>query len=228
MDTEELLSDWGRPGVGQAVNGDSATLALIDMLKRSVVGTIRLKGKLEFAAADGAGIVYVNEEDERKIAFVDIGLRKVVKEVALSDCEKPTGIAYDGDDYLVISVCSNGVAKFVSAGTGAEIASLQVGGGADAVIFDEARHVAFFPSGNDGTLTVIAVQGPGKIKVSQTISTMAGSRLGAVDPATGNVYLPAAKFGPPAPPLKLPGLPQFPGMNPGTFEFLVIAPTTRK
>jgi len=37
-------------------------------------------------------------------------------------------------------------------------------------------------------------------------------------------YLPAAQFGPPAPPLKLPGLPELPGINPGSFEFLVIGP----
>lgn len=224
-DPDALLLE-PKSGLLIAVNGDSGTLVLIDAKRKSVVGTIRLHGKLEFAAADGAGRVYVNEASEKKIAYVDVGRRRVIKEVALGKCEGLSGMAYDPKDHLVISVCGDdGIAKFVSASTGREIASLRVAKGADAVIFDGARHVAFFPGGDDGKLSVVAVLGAGHIKVVQTIATMPFARLGALDPVTGNVYLPTGKFGPPAPPMKRPGLPEFPGMIPGTFEFIVVGPT---
>ncbi len=220
-DPDALLLE-PRSGLLIAVNGDSGTLVLIDLNRRSVVGTIRLHGKLEFAAADGAGRVYVNEETEMKVAYVDVALRKVIKEVPLRGCEGLSGMAYDSKDNIVISVCGDsGVAKFISASTGHVIASLSVAKGDDAVLFDARRHVAFFPGGDDGELTVVRVLGPGGIKVVQTIPTMPGARLGAVDPVTGNVYLPAGKFGPL---VKRPGLPMLPSMIPGSFEFLVVGP----
>jgi hypothetical protein len=42
--------------------------------------------------------------------------------------------------------------------------------------------------------------------------------LGAIDIETGNLYLPAAKFGPPKPPIP------YPSVVPGSFEYLMIAP----
>lgn len=223
-DPDALLLE-PKSGLLIAVNGDSGRLVLIDTNRKSVVGTIRLHGKLEFAAADGTGRVYVNEASEGKIAYVDVARRSVIKEVPLKNCEGLSGMAYDPDDHLVISVCGDsGVAKFISASTGKQIASLRVAKGADAVIFDGARHVAFFPGGDDGQLSVVAVLGAGDIKVVQIIPTMPFARLGALDPVTGDVYLPAGKFGPPAPPMKRPGLPAFPGMIPGTFEFIVVGP----
>jgi DNA-binding beta-propeller fold protein YncE len=219
-DPDALLLE-PKSGLLIAVNGDSGTLVLIDPTKKTVVDTIQLHGKLEFAAADGTGRVYVNEATTKKVAYVDVALRKVTKEVPLKACDEPSGIAYDAEDGMVISVCGgNGVAKFISAATGKNIASIRVSKGADAVLFDEARHVAFFPGGDDGRLSVVSVRGD--IKVIQTLKTMPFARLGALDPATGNVYLPIAKFGPPAPPVKRPGFPEFPGMIPGTFEFLVV------
>lgn len=223
-DPDALLLE-PKSGLLIAVNGDSGRLVLIDAKRKSVVGTIRLHGKLEFAAADGEGRVYVNEASESKIAFVDVVRRRVIKEVSLKHCEGLSGMAYDRNDRLVISVCGDsGIAKFISASTGKEAASVRVAKGADAVIFDEARHVAFIPGGDDGQLSVVAVWGAGDIKVVQTIPTMPFARLGALDPVTGDVYLPAGKFGPPAPPMKRPGLPAFPGMIPGTFEFMVVGP----
>jgi hypothetical protein len=42
------------------------------------------------------------------------------------------------------------------------------------------------------------------------------ARLGALDPKTGNVYLPSGKLGPPVPPNP------WPTVLPGSFEFLVV------
>ena len=65
---------------------------------------------------------------------------------------------------------------------------------------------------------MITVRGGGDIALVQTLSTQAGTRLGAVDIGSGRVYLPSAKFGPPKPPIP------YPTVLPGTFEFLVAAP----
>jgi DNA-binding beta-propeller fold protein YncE len=208
-----------------AVNGDSSSLSLIDTQTFAKVGDIPVgKGKLETAAADGAGLVYVNEEEAGSIAVIDVMKRKVLRAFALHGCEEPTGLVYDSKEGLVISVCSNGMVKFIAADSATEVASVKVGAGADGLAYDSRRSYVFSFGGDDGTLSIIAVNGRRNIALAQTLKTRPGARLGALDPKTGRVYIPSAKFGPPAAPIKLPGMEELPGLNPHTFEFLVIAP----
>ncbi len=209
-------------GLVVAVNGDSGTLVLIDKKAAVVVGTVKIGGKLEFGAAIGEGRVAVNIESRNAIAVVDIAKGKLTGEFGMKGCESPTGLAYDRTDRLIISVCSNGIAKFVDPDSGLEVASRRVGKGADAILYDPIRRVAFATAGDDGTLTVIGVNGRKNIKVTQTIDTQPGVRLGALDTESGALYLPAVRFDKSLPPVVLPGLPPMPAAVPDTFEFLVV------
>ncbi len=203
-----------------AINGESGLMILADVQHRSVVGTIALGGKPEYVAVDGMGKAYVNvEKDEAaEIETVDIPARKVTAHIPLRGCDGPTGIAYDRETDLLMSVCENGIAKFIRAQQAREVASLAVAKGADAIMFDSRRHRAFVPGAELGMLTVIAVRSATDIAVVQTLPTQRGTRLGAVDTATGRLYLPAAKFGPPVPPSP------YPSVTPGSFAVLVVTP----
>jgi DNA-binding beta-propeller fold protein YncE len=206
-------------GLVVAINGESGLMLLIDAHQAKVVGTVAIGGHPEFAAANGNGRVYVNVEGDEtsQIAAVDIASRKVVQKIQINDCKGPTGLAYDRGNDLLISVCGdNGVTKFIHADSGREAASIRVGEGADAVMFDPQRHLVFVPSAEKGTLSVIAVRSAADVAVVQTLTTQKGSRLGAVDSTSGRVYLPAGKFGPPVPPSP------YPSVLPGSFEILVI------
>jgi len=209
-----------KTGLLVAINGESGLVLLIDVKKAGVAGTISVGGHPEFAAADGAGKVYINVNRGKvsEIVALDIASRKVVKRVPLDGCEEATGLAYDRADQLVISVCDNGILKAFDEVAGRMVASIAVGRGADAVMFDYVRRRAFVAGGEDGTLSVIAVRSNRDIAVLQTLSTQKGTRLGAVDIDSGRVYLPSAKFGPPKPPIP------YPTVLPGSFEFLVAAP----
>jgi YVTN family beta-propeller protein len=207
-----------------AVNGDSGSLVIIDTKTAAVVDTIPIGGKLEFAASDGKGLVYVNIETKNAIAVVDIQKRKVIREVRLAGCEEPSGLAYDATDGLLLSVCANGLLKVIKAESAVEVASLTVGKGSDAVLYDPIRHVAFSTGGDDGTLSVIAVRGVRDIRVVQTLQTAPGARLGAIDPTTGQLYIPAVQYDRTLPPVKLPGLPPLPAAIPDSFKFLIFAP----
>jgi hypothetical protein len=208
-------------GLVVAINGESGLLLLIDIKQAKVVGTISIGGHPESAAVDGQGRVYVNVDRGKadEIVAVDVASRKVVRQYPLTECEGPTGLAYDQRDDLLISVCGdNGVTKFIRGNGGREAASIKVGKGADAVMFDQQRHLAFIPSAEKGNLSVIAVRTAHDISLVQTVATQRGTRLGAVDSTSGRVYLPAAKFGPPVPPSP------YPSVLPGSFEILVVAP----
>jgi hypothetical protein len=54
--------------------------------------------------------------------------------------------------------------------------------------------------------------------VEPVAETEASARTAALDPATGRVYLPAARFAPPVPPEKRGA------MVPGSFHIVVMAP----
>jgi DNA-binding beta-propeller fold protein YncE len=220
---DALISE-PKTGLLIAVDGDSGELVLINPARKAVVGRIAIGGKLEFAAANGAGLLYVNVASRDEVAAVDIVARKLVRRMRLRGCQDPTGLAYDSKYKVVLSVCDNGQLHVVSALNGAERAILRVGPGSDGVMYDAVHHVAFSASPDRGILSVIAV-GPRHSEVIQTLKTQVGTRLGAFDPSNDRLYLPAATFGPPAPPLHLPGLPPLPGVNPATFKFLVVAPS---
>jgi hypothetical protein len=209
-----------KSGLLIALNGESGLVLLVDVKKSSVVGTMSLDGHPEFAAADGMGNIYINVNRAKKseIVAVDIASRKIVRRVPLNGCEEATGAAYDEADGLVMSVCDNGVFKAFDTRARRMVASIAVGRGADAVMFDAMRRRAFVPSGEAGTLSVIAIRSKSDIALVQTLRTQVGTRLGAVDVDSGRVYLPAAKFGPPKPPIP------YPTVLPGSFEFLVAAP----
>lgn len=207
------------PGTGfvLVMNGHGGDVSLIDPASRKVTGAIPVGGTLEFVAADGAGKAYVNIEDKGEIAVLDLKARSVVARYPLKGCEEPSGLIFAKQAGVLISACANGMAKVIRAATGEEVATLPIGKKPDAVLWDEARNLAFIPSGGAGTLSVIAVRGPNDVAVIQTVATQLGARTGALDPRTGRIYLPTAKFQP-APDGGRPTI------TPGSFEVLVVAP----
>lgn len=202
------------------LNKGSGTATLIDPIARQAVATIPINpNTLEFPADDGKGLVFDNIETTGEIAVLDVKARKVVKTYKLIGCEAPTGLAYDAKAGLLISACSNGVAKVVRAADGGEVASLTIGHGPDAVIFDPRRRVAFVPCGQDGILEVISLADLKKIAVVQHVPTETGSRTGTVDPTTGKVYLMSSK-----PDLEAPKVGGRAPRLAGSWQVLVVAP----
>jgi len=202
-------------------NKDSGTASIVDPVAKKVVATMAVSpNTLEFPVADGHGRIFDNVETTAEIAVIDTASRKVTGTYKLKDCEEPSGLAYAADFNLLISSCGNGVAKVVRADTGAEVASLPIGRGPDAVIYDPTRKVAFIPCGRDGVLEVISLADPAHIALVQHVQTSVGSRTGTVDPGTGKVYVIASK---PDTAAAVPPGGRVPRLA-GSWEVLVIAP----
>lgn len=174
------------------MDNKDGSVTIIDPAAGRKTGTVAVGGALEFAVTDNHGRLYVNVEDKNTLVTVDIKSRKVVRTTPLTGCDEPSGLALTKDGVL-ISSCSNGVAKVVDAKSGKPMADIAIGSGPDAVLYDAARNRAYVPGGGDGTLTVIDTKGHAAHKIA-TVVTQKGARTGAVDPATGTVYLPAARF----------------------------------
>jgi DNA-binding beta-propeller fold protein YncE len=217
-----------KTGLAVVIDQDGGDATLVDVKKRMAVGTIATGGqRLEFSVTDGHGLVYLNidgvdgVEDKSEIAVLDIAARKVSRRIELPDCARPSGLAYDAKDDLLITSCRNNVAKIMEAKSGREVASVPIGPGPDCAIYDPARRLAFVPTGGDGMLTVIPVRGGKDKGIGQvsTVATQALARLGALDPKTGRIYLPTAQ----AKPIPDPG--ERRTLIPGTFAILVLAPS---
>ncbi|MDB5693392.1 MAG: hypothetical protein JWO81_2455 [Alphaproteobacteria bacterium] len=196
------------------MNAHDGTVTIVDPATAKAVGTVTVGGGLELPALDGRGHLFVNVEDKNEIVEIDLARRSVMKHIALPGCDGPTGLTYLSSGILV-SACANGVAKLVRASTGTVAGEIAIGPRPDGAFADPARHRAYIPSGGDGTLAVIDTA-PALPRLIARVPTQQGARTGAVDPATGRVYLPTARFQPPA------AAGQRPRAVPGSFEVLVV------
>jgi YVTN family beta-propeller protein len=203
-------------GLALVMNGHSGDVTVIDPKTRKGVGTIAVGGALEQAQADGAGKLFINVEDQSRIAVVDVKARKRIAAYPLTGCEGPTGLGYAPDAGLLIAACVNKVAKVLRAADGREVATLPIGAGPDQIAYDPVRRLAFIPCGRDGVLDVVAVRGPTDVALVEAVPTQVGARTGAVDPATGKVYLPTAHYSPSPTGGR-------PSADPGSFAILVVA-----
>lgn len=198
------------------MNAKDGTVSVIDITKRSVVKTIRLKAGLEYALTGPADTLFVNNEDANEVETANLTTGKVGPTFALAGCSAPSGLGFDAKTGLIISACANGKAAIVNARTMKLVKLIDIGQGPDAVIVDEARRTAFIPCGRDGTLAVIALDGKNGPTVVETIKTGTGARTGALDTSDGSLYLPAAEFGAPT------SAGGRPVVIPGSFHVLVV------
>ncbi len=199
------------------VMGGSGETAALDPVTKEQTAAIDLGDTLEFSQTDGRGRVFVNGSETASVIAFDAPSKNIVGKWKMKDCEDPSGMAYVDHADIVMSVCFNNMVKVLDARNGKEIVTIPVGKGADAVIYDKVTKRAFVPSAYDGMLTVIQVNSRDDIRVLEQVRTQIGTRTGAVDPKTGILYLPTARFGA----LNKLGWPE---ALPGTVELLVMKP----
>ncbi len=204
-----------------AFNGRSHSATAIDTANNSVLQTISLPGKPEFAQADGAGNVYVNIEDKNLIVRIDARNLKPTATWSIAPCDSPSGLSIDRTHHRLFSVCDNNVMVVVDARSGHVVATPAIGKGPDATRYDAKRHLVFSPNGGDGTLTVIRQNSPDSYTPVQTLTTQRGARTMALDAATGEIYLVTAEFGPRPAPTAANPRPR-PAMMPNSFVVLVV------
>ena len=198
------------------INARSGTVSVVDPAKAKVDATITLKPALEFGLAAG-GTLYVNNEEANEIETIDLATGKAGAAIAMPGCDGPSGLGYDSRTGRLISACANGKAAVVDARQRRLVALLDIGKGPDAVIVDAARRRVFIPCGRDGVLEVIDPDAAGGPRVIEHVRTETGARTGALDPASGTLYLPTARFTPPTAPNTRPAA------VPGSFHVLVVA-----
>jgi DNA-binding beta-propeller fold protein YncE len=179
-------------------NGRSQDSTAFDAAKGTVLGTIKLDGKPEFAASDGKGEIFVNIEDKSELTAIDPSKLEVKAKWPLAPCESPSGLSIDRKNRRLFVGCDNKMMAVVNADTGKVLATPVIGDGVDATTFDDETGLAFASCG-EGVLTVVREESPDKFSVAENVPTQPGARTLALDSKTHNVYVVTAKFGPPLP-----------------------------
>jgi YVTN family beta-propeller protein len=187
------------PGTNRAyvMNARDGTVSVLDLTRREVVATVRLKPGLEFGVVAG-GALYVNNEDANEIETIDTRRLAAEAPIPLPGCEGPSGLAYDARTNRLLSACANGKAAVVDVARKRLSSLLDIDRGPDAVILDEVRRRAYVPCGGTGDVVVVALDGNAGPTVVRRVPTESLARTGALDPRDGSIYLPTARLGLPA------------------------------
>jgi len=203
-----------------AFNGRSQSATAFEAKSGKVLATILLPGKPEFAVADpSAGRVYCNIEDKSLAAVIDTKTHAVVESWPIAPGMEASGLALDPANHRLFIGCHNQMMVMMDSTNGKVIATVPIGQGVDANMFDPGTGMAFSSNG-EGTVTIAHEESPEKLIPVQTLATERGARTMALDPKTHNIYLASAKFE--HAPEQVPGVPrQRPKMIPGSFKILV-------
>jgi YVTN family beta-propeller protein len=202
-----------------AFNGKSHDATVIDARTDSVVATIALGCKPEFAATDGQGTVFFNREDKDSIGVIDAKALTVTAVWALN-AKSPSGLALDRAGHRLFAVCDGGKMEVVDSLSGAVTAEVAIGGHPDAAAFDPGTGLAFSSNG-EGTLTVAAPGMGGAYAAVGSVATQKGARTLALDPSTHAIYLVCARYLS-APAAVDPSIHARPKILPGSVQLLVL------
>lgn len=179
-------------------NGRGKNATAINAADGTVAGTIPLGGKPEFAAADGKGTIYVNNEDTSELHHLDAQSLKELHKWPLAPCKSPSGLSMDTKNRRLYAVCDDKVSVVINADTGKVVATPEIGNGPDASAFDPGTD-DFFASCGEGILTVVHEDSPEKYTVVENVPTKRSARTMGLDTKTHNIFMPAADFDPPSP-----------------------------
>jgi DNA-binding beta-propeller fold protein YncE len=200
------------------MEGDPGTITVIDPVKQTAIATIKAGEKLEYAAADDRGHMFVAGEGSSDLLKIDTRTNTIVARWPTPDCKGPHGLALDKAGQRLFMGCVNNQMMVVDAHSGRVVAELPIGAGSDAIAFDPVRKRVFSPNGRNGTVTVYQQTSPDHYSALAPIQTKVSGRTMTLDPKTGRLFVIAADTDP------NPVAGGWPHMRPGTLNALIFDP----
>lgn len=167
---------------------EEPSITVIDPKDGTVVGTVEVGGAMEQAQSDGAGKLYADVENEKKIAVVDVKNLKVITKYDLGDSAgEPGGLGLDAKNHILFAMCARpNVCVVMNAETGKVLTTLPIGNGTDGGGFNPETMEAW-SSQRDGTLTIIKENSPTSFAVEQTVQTKPGCKTSALDTKNNHI-----------------------------------------
>jgi DNA-binding beta-propeller fold protein YncE len=166
------------------------SITMIEPKDGSVAGTIEVGGALEQGQSDGKDRLYVDIEDEKKIAVIDLKTLKVITKYDLGPTAgEPAGLGLDVKNHILFAMCAQpNVCVILNADDGKILATLPIGNGSDGGGFNPNTMEAF-SSQRDGTLTIIKENSPTSFAVEQNVQTKAGCKTCSLDSKNNRIIV---------------------------------------
>jgi len=177
-----------------AFNGGSNSATVIEAADGKVAGTVDLGGGPEYAAADGAGYVFDNLEEESLVLKINSRTLKVEQRWPTAPCASPSSMAMDRTNHRLFIGCRSHVMAVMDADSGKVITTLPIGDHVDATAFDPGTRLVFNSNG-EGTVTVIRQDSPDQYSIVETVKTLPRAKTMALDPKTHQLFLSTAESG---------------------------------
>ncbi|HEV2728559.1 MAG TPA: YncE family protein [Terriglobales bacterium] len=201
------------------MNGKTNDSSVIDPATDTVVATIPMGGRPEYAVADGKGMIYDNIEDKNEVVALASRTNTIKSRWPIAPAEEATAMDMDVNHHRLFIGGRNKLLTIMDAETGKVIQTFPIGAGVDTNIFEPDTGLLFTAT-REGTLHVFHEDAPDKFSVVETVKTEFGARNAALDQKTHQLFIDTADFGPiPEPTTEQPH-PQ-PTPVPGTFRLLV-------
>ena len=176
-------------------NGRTHDSTVINPADGTVLATVPMGGRPEFAVADGKGTIYVNIRDTNEIAALDSRALKIKSRWAIAPAAMPTAITMDEEHRLLFIGGRNKVFAIMDADSGKVIQTFPIDNGVDTNIYDPVRHIVF-SSDRAGSIHIFHEDSRSKFSVVETVTTQPGAHTMAFDPKTTKLFLDTADFDP--------------------------------
>jgi hypothetical protein len=154
------------------------------------VGKIEFEGEPEgFAVDNKRKLFFTNLEDKDKTLVVDVAKRAVTKTWD-SRCgeDGPKGLVFDAKANHLLVVCPSSLEVLDVAKDGAQLSTLDVGDGLDAVDWVASKRLVFAAAGRASKMIVASLPANGKLAEVSTVPTSKGAR-NAVASADGTAFV---------------------------------------
>ncbi len=201
------------------MNGKSNGASVIDPATGTIVATIPMGGRPEYAVADGHGMIYDNLEDKNEVVALDSRTNTVTAHWPIAPAEEATALDMDVAHHRLFIGGRNKLLAVMDSNNGKVIQTFPIGAGVDTNIYEPETGLLFVAA-REGALHIFHEDTPDKFSVVETVRTEFGARNMALDPKTHKLFIDTADFAPaPAP------TPEQPKPQPtpvsGTFRLLV-------
>jgi YVTN family beta-propeller protein len=201
------------------MNGKTSDSSVIDPTTDTVVATISMGGRPEYAVADGKGMIYDNIEDKNEVVTLDSRTNTIKSRWPIAPAEEATAMDMGVKRRRLFIGGRNKLLAIMDAESGKVIQTFPIGAGVDTNIYEPETGLLFTAT-REGTLHIFHADAPDKFSVVETIKTEFGARNAALDPRTQRIFIDTADFGPTPEPTTEQPHPQ-PTPVSGTFRLLV-------
>jgi len=201
------------------MNGKSNDASVIDPVGGTVVATVPMGGRPEYAVVDGKGMIYDNIEDKDEVVALDARTNTVKAHWPIAPAATATAMDMDVQHRRLFIGGRNKVLAIMDADSGKVLQTFPIGEGVDTNIYEPATGLLFTAT-REGTLHIFHEDTPDKFSVVETVKTEFGARNMALDPKTHRLFIDTADFAPAAAPTTEQPKPQ-PTPVSGTFRLLV-------